>query len=180
MIPIRVAAPAVEPVTVPEMRAYLRLDGDEEDALVAALIRSARLTVETVSACILIEQSWRLRLLRRPAAPVRSPLAPLIAIERVRVFPRGAGAFDLPADAYRLDEASDPPRIAIDPGEPEGRVEIDIRVGFGPSAESVPEPLRQAVRVLVAHWFEHRGDDGPRPFPADLTLLVALFLRARL
>lgn len=36
-------------------------------------------------------------------------------------------------------------------------IEIDITAGYGDAASDVPEALRQAVRLLVAHWYENRG-----------------------
>ena len=40
-------------------------------------------------------------------------------------------------------------------------------VGYGDAAGDVPEPLRQAIRLLVAHWYENRGlvalGDGDDP-----------------
>jgi uncharacterized phiE125 gp8 family phage protein len=38
-----------------------------------------------------------------------------------------------------------------------GGIELDVEVGYGDALFDVPEPLRQAVRVLVAHWYENRG-----------------------
>ena len=29
--------------------------------------------------------------------------------------------------------------------------------GYGGGAADVPEPLRQAIRLLVGHWYENRG-----------------------
>ena len=179
MTPILVTAPAVEPLTVVDTAAYLRLDGEEELGLVAALIRSARLTVEAASGCALIEQGWRVSLSAWSAGrPFRLPVTPLIAVERVRALAATGTAIDLAPAAYRIDPA-DPPRLVVDAPAAE-RLEIDWRAGFGTAPETVPEPLRQAVRLLVAHWFENRGDAGARPMPADLGPLVAPFRRARL
>jgi uncharacterized phiE125 gp8 family phage protein len=38
-----------------------------------------------------------------------------------------------------------------------GGIELDIETGYGDAPEDAPEPLRQAIRVLVAHWYENRG-----------------------
>jgi uncharacterized phiE125 gp8 family phage protein len=35
------------------------------------------------------------------------------------------------------------------PGRASAGIEIDVVVGYGATAESVPEPLRQAIRMLV-------------------------------
>jgi uncharacterized phiE125 gp8 family phage protein len=43
------------------------------------------------------------------------------------------------------------------PGRAVGGIELDVEVGCGDAPSDVPEPLRQAIRVLVAHWYENRG-----------------------
>jgi hypothetical protein len=45
----------------------------------------------------------------------------------------------------------------------------------------VPEPLRLAVKILVARWFENRGDiAGEQILPPDALALLTPFRRARL
>jgi len=51
--------PAVEPVLVAEAKAHLRLDGDDEDTLIGALIAAGRVSVESDTRRALIAQSWR-------------------------------------------------------------------------------------------------------------------------
>ena len=41
-----------------------------------------------------------------------------------------------------------------------GAIEIDITAGYGALAADVPSPLRHAIRMLVAHWYEQRGAVG--------------------
>ena len=43
------------------------------------------------------------------------------------------------------------------PGRPAPGIELDVMVGYGDAAVDVPEPLRQAIRLLIAHWYENRG-----------------------
>ena len=43
------------------------------------------------------------------------------------------------------------------PGARLGGIEIDFTVGYGNAATDVPEPIRQALRLLVAHWYEVRN-----------------------
>jgi uncharacterized phiE125 gp8 family phage protein len=185
---IPIAGPAVEPLTVLEMRAFLRLDDAAEDDLVATLVRTARHCVEEASGRRLIAQTWRLALDRWPDDRlVRVPLSPLIAVEGIKVFDAGGLATVVAPALYRVDAETDPARIVVDPAAPiPGRsshgVEIEVRVGYGAGAEAVPAPLRHAVRMLVARWFEHRGDapDTGGPMPPDVLALIAPFRRARL
>jgi uncharacterized phiE125 gp8 family phage protein len=169
------------------MRAYLRRTDTAEDDLLAGLVKAARLMVEAASGRILVEQSWQLMLDRWPAGrAIPLPLAPLIGIDRVRVFDAQGQSSDLPDAMVEADPTGDPPRIVVDAGAPEpGRssrgIVIDLRVGFGAGAEDVPASLRLAVKIMVAHWFQNRGDvAGAQILPEEAFALVAPFRRARL
>jgi uncharacterized phiE125 gp8 family phage protein len=185
---ILIAGPAVEPVTLAEMRGFLRLDDTAEDDLVTALVRTARQSVEAASGRLLIAQSWRLALDRWPEDRVVSLLlSPLVAVDGIRVFSAGGWPAIVAPALYEVDAASDPARILVDPaapapGWPLQGIEIDVRAGYGTIADAVPAPLRHAIRLLVARWFENRGDgpDLAQPLPIDVLALVAPFRRARL
>jgi uncharacterized phiE125 gp8 family phage protein len=43
------------------------------------------------------------------------------------------------------------------PGRSAAGIELDVSAGYGAAAIDVPEPLRQAIRLLAAHWYENRG-----------------------
>jgi uncharacterized phiE125 gp8 family phage protein len=62
MTPILLAGPALEPLSLDEMRVYLRLETNDEDALVLSLIKAARNAVEQGAKRALIAQKWRIRL----------------------------------------------------------------------------------------------------------------------
>jgi len=187
MIPILIDAPAVEPVSVDEMRAFLRLNEAAEDELVATLIKTARHCVEAASGRVLIAQTWRLALDRWPHnGVVTLPLSPLIAVESVRIFDADGPPATVSTAHYRVNPASDPPGIvvdaaALDPGRALQGIELDVRVGYGDDPDAVPAPLRQAIRMLAARWFEHRGDEPDDALPPpDILALIAPFRRARL
>lgn len=84
--------PQAEPLTLAEVKAHLRLDSGDEDALLAALIRTAREHLERTSGLCLLRQTWRLYLDRWPQTGViligRTPVQ---AIETILVFD-GEGA----------------------------------------------------------------------------------------
>ena len=187
MIPILINGPAVEPVGLAEMRAHLRVDGPQEDDLIAGLVTAARLMVEAASRRILVAQTWRVVLDRWPSGRiVRLPLSPLIAVTRVAVADGAGDLVDLPVTAADAEAAADPPRIRIaasapEPGSDRAGIAIEASFGYGPAPESVPEPLRLAIKILVARWFENRGDiAGEQSLPADALALLRPFGRARL
>ncbi len=58
-----------------------------------------------------------------------------------------------------------------------GGIEVDVTCGYGDAGEDVPEPLRQAIRLLVAHWYENRGvvavDQAIAMLPQTVAALIA-------
>jgi len=157
------SGPATEPVTVAEAKAHLRVDGSAEDALIASLILTSRLHIEAALGLALVTQSWRLSLDGwPPLRVVEVPIRPVFSVAEVRVRNAAGDAAVLPAESYLADVASVPPRIAPgasgwpEPGRALAAIEIDLIAGFGATAEAVPAPIRQALLLLVAHWFEHR------------------------
>jgi uncharacterized phiE125 gp8 family phage protein len=70
---------------------------------------------------------------------------------------------------------------APEPGLPAEGIHLDVVVGFGQAGSDVPAPLVQAIRLLVARWFENRGDaPAGTALPPDVAALVAPYRRARL
>jgi uncharacterized phiE125 gp8 family phage protein len=70
-------------------------------------------------------------------------------------------ADDLRATAYRLEAARG--RLVFtqapsQPGRLQSGVEVDLTCGYGAAATDDSEPLRHAIRLLAARWFERRGD----------------------
>lgn len=188
MNPILIDGPAVEPVPLPEMKAYLRVDDDDDaqDELIQGLVKAARLMVEAASRRIQIEQRWRVALDRWPRERVvMLPLSPLIAIESVKVFDAAGVATEIAAEAIESDLLSDPPRVAVpdapEPGRARNGIVIDLRAGYGAAPDAVPATLKLAIKILVAHWFENRGDmTGEQILPPEALALLAPFQRARL
>ena len=77
----------------------------------------------------------------------------------------------LDADAYRLDR-SEPVSLELSPDWPTASMhnglEIDLVVGFGDLGVDVPDTLKRAILLLVAHWYEFRGAVPPSQQPVSL------------
>jgi uncharacterized phiE125 gp8 family phage protein len=163
---ILIAPPATEPLTLAETKLFLRVDGTAEDDLVNALIKAARAHVETVTARALITQGWRAFRDQWPSKRVlRIPRAPVISLDALTVHDEDGAAHLVDPSAYRLDKASVPARLQVSdaapvPGLMVNGIEVDFTAGYGDQPTDVPEPLRLAMRRLVAHWYEHREADG--------------------
>jgi uncharacterized phiE125 gp8 family phage protein len=169
---LRTVAPAVEPVAVSEAKAFLRLSGTAEDELLAGLIKAAREDVERATGLALIEQDWRLALDCLPANDVvlllRHPVREVISVTAYdgegEVSPVNPGDYqaDLVSRPARLLFLNRPPAMRAMNG-----LEVDFRAGFGESGIDVPDLLRRAILVLVAHWHEFRASYGPDEQPVS-------------
>ena len=72
-----ITAPAIEPVTVAEVKEHLRIDEDDEDALLTTFIEVAREYCEGYQNKAYITQTWDLWLDDFPDSPFKIPLPPL-------------------------------------------------------------------------------------------------------
>lgn len=185
-------APAAEPVLLEEAKAHLKIDHDDEDVMLASLMLAARLQIEQALSLGLITQAWTYQMDGWPkGAIVNLPLSPLQAVTAVRVK-NSSGASELIAGTnYVVDLVSKPPRLVWNgnagpqaPGIVAGGIEIDLTVGFGASGASVPAPIKHAILMLTAHWYEHRdlytGDAQCARIPAAINDLIQPFRTMRL
>ncbi len=186
MTPILLAGPASEPLSVDDVRAWLKLETRDEDALLSAMIKAARSAVEQATRRALILQSWRLRLPRWPQeGEVRLPISPILAIDAVRRFDAAGNAVlvDLGAFNWSGSHLS----LRRDSGVQGSlcfAVEIDVKAGYGANASDVPEALRQGMRMLIAHWYAHRFEGlheaSVTHFPAGIAGLIMPYRQMRL
>ncbi|HEV7255455.1 MAG TPA: head-tail connector protein [Mesorhizobium sp.] len=169
---IRTAGPALEPITLAEAKAHLRLTHASEDELIGGLIRAAREDFERATRLCLIEQGWRLVLDAWPReGTARIFRHPVRAVTAVTVYGYDGAPAALPASSYFVDRESRPARIHLDAPPERGRalngVEIDFSAGFGESGPDVPDLPKRAILMLVAHWYEMRGGFGPEDQPVS-------------
>ena len=160
---VLIAGPAVEPITLSEAKAHLRIDGGSEDTLLSSLIMTSRLHIEAALGLALITQNWTLLRDQWPkddAVPLM--LRPVQAVGEVRTLNDAGDPTIWESTNYIVDTAGAPGRLIKRgsgwpvPGQKANGIEIDITAGFGDVASDVPAPIRQALLLLVAHWYEHR------------------------
>ena len=188
MTVLLISPPAVEPVSLDEAKAHLRLTGTDDDTWLAAMIAAARIHVETATRRSLIDQTWRLCLDAWPPGDLLVlPVGPVRAVTEITVYDAEGTPSLLPPSAWTLDVAD--ARLHLGNGGPRpGRVfnglEIDMIAGYGPSSLSVPQPLRLAVMMLVARWYEDREGMAFGLVAADIAgafeTLIAPYCRKRL
>jgi uncharacterized phiE125 gp8 family phage protein len=185
-----------EPVTLVEAKLHLRVDLSDDDALITAMISAAREMVERYTSRTLIYTAYRLtmdnwpydiELPRSPAIEAAANLVTGIAYitPRIRYYDGdgnqqtmtyAAGDFEILLD-------NNPPLLVLPPSGiwpvtyplQRGAIEIDWIAGYGAASTGIPQLLRLAIMMLVAHWYEHREAVGS--FGSEVPLAVDSVLR---
>lgn len=195
---VMTSGPGLEPVTLAEAKAHLRVDGSAEDALIQSLVVTSRLHIEAALGLALVTQSWAWFLDRwpasravRPVVRVALPLRPVQAVGHVKLWHSDGTSLPLPTGSFHLDGQATPARLVWLPGSPPegperpaGGIEIGFTAGFGAAATDVPPTIRHALKLLVAHWYEHREPveigSGVNAVPPMVSELLAPYRRRRL
>lgn len=150
-------------VGLAECKAALRLERDDEDALLAGQIRAAMALCEAFIGQWLIEREGEQRLAcdlawqKLQAGPVQAITGVYLAGEA------------LAADRWESDLAADGTGwvrlVSMPAGATPANLVVRFRAGLGADWNGVPEPLRAGVVRLVSHLFSHRdaADAGPPP-----------------
>lgn len=194
------SAPASEPLSVSELKGWLRQDGEDDDALITSLGSAARDMAEKLTGRAFVTQSWLLSMdgfpwpggwqyLQNPIVwpdphTIRMPKAPLVSVSGVQYYDLGNVLRTLDPATYDVDAATDPGRISLSMNMTwpvtrlrPGAVRIAFTAGYG-DASAVPDIAKQAIRFAVSFWYENRGDDAgvmaDLP-PASKALLAALW-----
>ena len=174
--------PSAEPWSVAEAKDFLRVEHDDDDTVIAALIAAARGHVEALSRRALLVQRWRFVLDAWPANGRLDPrMAPLRSVIAARVFDAANNAHSVDAGTFVVDAAANiiasPCWALPQPGRFAAGIELDVELGYGALASDVPDALRHAIRMLVAHWYENRGlaaiGANVAMLPAGLGALIA-------
>ncbi|SNY92798.1 phage conserved hypothetical protein, phiE125 gp8 family [Cohaesibacter sp. ES.047] len=169
--------PLVEPVSLAETKAFMKIEQDHDDDLLRAFVSAARVHLEHLTGQRFITQSWRLLLegplpdrIILPVQPVSSILEAAILNDTGDLIGLGSQSFaiyqrDCPATLSNLNG------LLLTTGQ---RLQLDLEVGFGPTAEDVPSPLRHAMKLVVAEWYERRLIADPSRLPSLAAALQPL------
>lgn len=183
-----VTPPAEEPVTLTEAKNHLRVDLTDDDSLISALIVAAREHAEAITRRAFITQTLKLSLDAFPAnnGPIYVPMPPLQSVNSLKYFDTDGVEQTLNEGTdYLVDNESEPGRItpAPDTGWPATQnrpnaVSVEFVAGFG-DASKVPQGIKQAILLMVGHWYENReavtmqgNNAGELPMAVDSLLMM--------
>lgn len=156
------STPAVEPVSIEEAKAHLRLESDEDDDYVETLIQGAREVTEKSLGRGLVTQTWELTLDEFPdEEEIELPKGALASVTSVQYLDANGVLQTLATTEYEVDSKSEPGkvRLAYAKSWPTTRERWNaVRVTYvvGTAAAAVPKPIYQAMLLLISQAYEHR------------------------
>ncbi len=177
--------PAVEPVTLEEMKAHARITDNAEDVLLSALIVAARQWCEAYTRRAFIKQTWAQYISARPLGDrielIRPPLIDVVAVRTYDDADQETIWFD---GNYFVDASSEPALLVLRNGKTWADFEraangmvIEYQAGYGPAPSDVPEVARLAIKQLALHWYEHRGEAVVEGSAAKVPLIIESLLQ---
>lgn len=146
-------------VSLDKLKSYMRIDHNAEDELIKDLQFAAYDWVEQFTNRSLLTTEWKFKTTPLKAgSEVRHALPFPNLLEITKVSHILSNIKHEETKAYSIDFRHGVEYLcAISKGVP---IEIVYSAGFGPSARFVPEAFHQAIKILVALWYEEREGLG--------------------
>lgn len=167
-------------LSLAEVKAYLRVNISDDDAALAAMMRSAQELCEGFLGEALMQRSFAEEL------PVSSSWrrlckTPVLSIDGVTGIPAEGAEFALAVDAYAIDidRNGDGWIRLLRPGSA-GRVRVEYMAGLAATPSDLPEPVRHGLIRMTEHLYNSSPGDAAAAIPASVGALWRHYRRMRL
>lgn len=157
-------AAAINPVTLVEGKQQCRVDIDDDDDLIIGYINAATNRCQLAARRTFITTTYDGYFDSWPARAIDIPVPPLQSVTGVYYTDEDGTEAEWDSDNYIVDINSTPGRLrfkstAIAPSvtlQEINAVRIRFVAGYGDATEDTPEIYRQAVKMLLGHYYENR------------------------
>lgn len=181
--PVVVTPPESEPLTLSEAKRQLSLAADDEafDPELIHIIQSAREQWEHDTDSVTMGRTLSVSL-DRLGHPIELPKRPIQSIESIHYYDADGVSQEMDPETYAFDPASGAVRLGYGKQWPESprrwdAVTVQYVAGYG-RRQDIPAIAKQAMLLLVGHYFEHRGDNDPPRAMQAYESLVRRFMRS--
>lgn len=157
------SGPSVEPVSLSEAKLHLRVDADDEDTVIDRLIEVSRRYCEQVSGKAFVTQTLVGGLAGWPTdGVIRLPYLPLQSVTSIAYVDTAGSSTNVSSAVYGVDTklgliylnyGQTWPSAQLRDFDP---ITVTWVAGYGNAATNVPEIYKQAMLLLMGHYFENR------------------------
>ncbi len=157
-----ITGPADEPVSATDFKDYVAIDTNDNDQMIAEMLKEARGVCEAIIKRALITQTWEYTLDCFPDE-VLIPLPPLVSVTSVKYIDTNGILQIMDSLLYEVDTYGIPARLRPAYGKcwPGTRdvynaVTIQYVAGYGSEAIDVPDPIRSWIKQRAATQYANR------------------------
>lgn len=183
----------VEVVSLSELKEWLKVNEEDvlEDATIQALNSHARQRIESEIRRSFITKAFDQVLQDQPCGyELELERSPLVSVTSIKGFTdtdaTDSGGVTMSSSGYYVDTANEPGRVVPFNGfawptatRSANAFIVRFTAGYSTGSTGVPEPIKTAVKALVAYWYERRGDEAlddattrQRPLPTHVKALL--------
>jgi hypothetical protein len=200
-----ITGPCEPVVSVDDLKEYLRIDNDLEDSRIEVMEAAAVKLLEKLTSHKFVSQVWDVFLDYWPCGssqqwwdgsrdlpisyavtPVRNITLPIGVCQELVSFSTysDSAEFQETISNYIVDTVGPRARVGLKLGgvwpttvlRPTNGIRFRVKVGFGEACD-VPLDIVQAVKELVAHMYENRGDQNEMNIPPHILSLIDGYVR---
>lgn len=156
-------APAVEPLSLDDVKTYLRVEHDDDDTALTGMISAARQYAELFTGRTFVNRNWQAVFERDAAEALYLPMGPVSAVSVVSVYERTAQTETvLDSGAYRFSDAFDRVHLLSPPCGDE--IRVTYTAGYGADGDAVPQLLKEG---MLNHIAALHGSAGKASSPEE-------------
>lgn len=159
-----ITPPEKPAVALIELKEYLRIDTDDEQAVISRLLSAATTSAQRTTRRQFITATYELGLDGFPCGGrIELPNNPLQSVTSVKYTDSNGDEQTVDSDDYIVNTASlvgfVEPAFDVSwpiPQSISDSVKVRFICGYGDDGTSLPEDLVLAVKLLTSHWYEQR------------------------
>lgn len=178
--------PLEEPLSLQDLREQSRIGGTADSVLLMSYLTAVRQMVETNNSMAIMTQTWDMQMDCFPKV-IKIYKRPIQLIVHIKYRDEAGTEQTLDPSQYIADVKNLQPMIVPAPGvswpavpyRPDA-VKVRFKAGYGDTPESVPEHVRQYLRIKVADFYEHRESVVQGPSLQTLSFVEHLISSERL
>lgn len=151
--------PASEPVTLEDMKAFLKVDGSDDDALITSLISVARISCEIYAGLSFITQTRVVKMDSFNCKDVILPYGPVQSVTSIAYVDENDAPQTINT-GYTLDTQSGLCKLRVTEDWPiTNRVLNNVVITYVAGEASANELVKHAIKMQAASLYENRQDE---------------------
>lgn len=160
----RISAPAAEPITAAEAKAQMRIEHSDDDTLIDRLVDTAIDFVDVTGSLgkAMITQTWGEWFAPNPGT-IALGLGPVQSVSAIKYYDADNALQTATLSDFYVLGTKHSTTIRPKAGRQwpatfvrDDAIKVEYVIGYGDAASDVPQTVRHALMMLVAHLYENR------------------------